>query len=48
MLYEVITVTQTTYLADGSRRFDNYVYHADKIVGPWQGPVNLNIKGLIA
>lgn len=32
---------------DGQRVFANYVYTATKITGPWQGPFNLDVAGLI-
>jgi len=42
-----IYVTQTQYHKDGTRTFENFVYYAENIEGPWSEPINLNVKGLI-
>lgn len=42
-----IYVTHVKYSDDGNRSFENYVYHAKSINGPWSGAINLNIRGYI-
>jgi beta-xylosidase len=42
-----IYVTIPSYREDGSRRFQNFVYHAERIEGPWSEPIDLGIDGWI-
>jgi len=42
-----IYVTQTVYAPNSPRSFANFVYHAKDPQGPWAGPVDLKIPGLI-